>query len=201
MKKFHKVLLAVLAALCVIFGIITANLLVRTAEVKDTAAKTVFHSLRTLSERFDQVLLSKEYTIRDSETVLRALYEMDTAVTAAEELYARSVKNGNSFSALADALGSSHFAMLNEVPVESILYDGELSENELEFITELAVDVHYLLIPMYREDGMNIRHDLSYSDVRASLEKFLEKWGFWSWSSDAPYELLESDVDWTRYTD
>lgn len=201
MKKFHKVLTAVLAVLCVIFGSITANLLVRTAEVKDTAAKTVFCSLRTLSERFDQVLLSKEYTIRDSEAVLRALYEMDTAVTAAEELYARSIKNGNSFSALADALGSSHFALLNDVPVESVLYDGELDENELAFITELAVDVHYLLIPMYGEDGMNIGHDLSYSDVRASLEKFLEKWGFWSWSSDAPYELLESDVDWARYTD
>lgn len=201
MKKFHKVITAVLAVLCVIFGIITANLLIRTAEVKDTAAKTVFYSLRTLSERFDQVLLSKEYTIRDSEAVLRALYEMDTAVTTAEELYASSVKNGNSFSALADALGSSHFAMLNDVPVESILYDGELDENELAFITELAVDVHYLLIPMYREDGMNIRHDLSYSEVRGSLEKFLEKWGFWSWSSDAPYELLESDVDWARYTD
>ena len=195
MKKIHKITIVALAVLCAVLGMISANLLIRTADVKKYAARTVFVSLRTMAERFDQVLLSEEYTVRDSETVLRALYEMETAVTAAEEFYSHSIQNGNSFSDLADALGSSYSALHNDVPVESILYDGYPDENELEFITELAVDVHYLLIPMYGEDGMNIRHDLSYSEVRTSLEKFLEKWGYWSWSSDAPYELLESHID------
>ncbi len=194
MKKPYKILIIFLAALCAVFGIVSANLLIHGANIKAFAAKTVFVSLRSIEERLDNTLLSKEYTVRDSETLLRALYELETAVTAAEKLYSNPIDVGyHSLFDLADALGSSYSALHNDVAVESILYDGELDENELEFITELAVDVYYLLLPMYGEDGMNIKDNLKYGEVRQPLGNFIKKWGFWAWSSDAPYELLDRE--------
>jgi len=194
MKKPYKILIITIAALCAVFGIVSANLLIHGANIKAFAAKTVFVSLRSIEERLDNTLLSKEYTVRDSETLLRALYELETAVTAAEKLYSNPIDVGHhSLFDLADALGSSYSALHNDVSVESILYDGELDENELEFIKELAVDVYYLLLPMYGEDGMNIKDNLKYGEVRQPLGNFIKKWGFWAWSSDAPYELLDRE--------
>ena len=46
---------------------------------------------------------------------------------------------------------------------------------------------------MYGEDGMNIKDNLKYGEVRQPLGNFIKKWGFWAWSSDAPYELLDRE--------
>lgn len=199
MTKLYKPVLIILAVLCAVLGVISANSLIRATNAKNYAAKIVFYSLRTIDERLENLLLSGEYTVQDSEKVLRAICEADMAVRVAEKLYPDSITNGNSFFAVGDALGCSYFANHNGVSVESVLYDGEISKNELKFITELEVDIYNLLLPMYREDGMNIRSDLTYSEIRQPLSEFLKKWGFWAHSSDAPYELLDSDEPFVKY--
>lgn len=196
MTKLYKPALILLAVLCAVLGIITAVSFSRAGEIKDYAAKTIFYALRSVDERLEYTVSSGKYTNRDSETVLQSLYEIQTAVTAAEKLYTSRIADGyQSLYDLADALGCSYFASHNDVPVESVLYDGELGENELEFIRVLSEDVKYILAPLLHEDGMNIKDDLSYGEIRQPLDKFIEKWGFWSGRSEAPYELLNSDEE------
>lgn len=196
MTKSYKSVLIILAVLCAVLGIITAVSFSRASEIKAYAAKTVFSALRSIDERLEYTVSSGKYTVRDSEIVRQSLYEIQTAVIAAEKLYANRIADGyQSLYDLADALGCSYIASHNDVSVESILYDGELGENELEFIRILSEDVNYILAPMLHEDGMNIKDDLSYGEIRQPLDKFIEKWGFWSWRSEAPYELLNSDEE------
>lgn len=194
MKKSAVILITVLAlttAILLICAGISAN---RAADIKNYAAATVFFSVRVLDERLGWTVSSGEYTLRDSQIALLALAEIETAVDTAEKLYTSSVFAGNrSFLELADALGCSYYAAHNNVPVESILYDGELSEKELRFLAELSASVHDLLEVMLDEDGLNMRGDLTYDEIRKPLSEFVDYWGFWSSSSDAPYELLNSD--------
>ncbi len=163
----------------------------RTSDVKQTCIQRIFSALHTLDQRLGNAVYSGTYSAKESEQMQYALASLDSSVCAAEEFYSHSDIPGNHrFADIANALSSSYAALHNNKRVESILFDGIVSEKELEFLTALWEDVGVLLQPMLAEDGLNLRHDLTYDDIRPPLAKFLEKWGLWWHHADAPYELL-----------
>ena len=78
-------------------------------------------------------------------------------------------------------------------PVASILYDGELLDNELQFIETLYIDLEAVYSTMLAEDGLNKRDDLRYDEIRKDLNPFLQKWLEWGRFGEAPYYLLNQE--------
>lgn len=191
MKKCFLILLILLALTTVILAACLTVSHERTSDVKQTCTQRIFYALHTLEQRLGYAVYSGTYDTKESEQIQYALASLDSLVCAAEDFYASSSIPGNhGFADLADALGSSYSAKHNNDVVESILFDGTVAEKELEFLTVLWDDVKILMQPMLAEDELNLRHDLTYEDIRTPLAKFLTKWGLWSNHSDAPYELL-----------
>lgn len=191
MNKLLKILLLVLALTVLILSLCLAVSLGHAADVKNMCTRQIFYALNTLDTRLEVAVSNKTYSTGESEQMLTELASLDSLVCAAEEFYRYSdIPGSRRFADIADALGSSYAELHNNKRVESILFDGSVSEKELEFLTALRDDVNILIQPMLAEDGLNLRHDLIYDDIRPPLAEFLAKWGFWRNLADAPYELL-----------
>ena len=159
-------------------------------DTKQECMSQIFFNAYHLSQRLEFISHSGEYTEKDSETIQTYLSGLEANVQVCSKLSGDEKLAG--FSTIANALGSYYSAQHNEVMVQGVLYDGKVSESELSFISVLSADLGMLLGEMLSDNGIGMKEDLSYNDIKRPLSDFLSKWGEWSWNSEAPYELLNA---------
>ena len=117
---------------------------------------------------------------------------MEKAILTTNVLYAR--KPAWELRGVINAVGCSYAAMHNDTRVESILYDGVVSDEEYLVLEVFRADIRSLYAPMLAEDGLNLRRGgVSYDEIREDVRKFTFKWGDWGSLDGAPYPLLSRE--------
>lgn len=197
--KIRKSAKVIMALLCVIV-ILSGNLISayrKSEATKQQCASRIFYAMHNIVYELRHTMYTGEYTYSHSECVCKNLNTLGELVSIGEHQYA-TVFNRSSIRIygtydLTNAMGCAYTALHNYKPVASILYDGELSDNEFQFIEALYADLNAVYSLMLGPDELNRREDLRYEDIRKELNRFLQKWEDWSWSSDAPYHLLNQN--------
>lgn len=187
-KTVFTIILTVLLVLIIVFAYGFAKEKNLVDSVKQECVSQIFRDAYQLSERLEFISHSGEYSEADSEKIQYYLSGLEANVRTCCRLSGDEMPTG--FSTLAKALGNYYSAQHNDVMVESVLYDGRMSADELSFISALSGDLSILLGEMVSDSGLDMKDNLSYEDIKEPLEAFLSKWGEWSWMSDAPYDLL-----------
>ncbi len=157
----------------------------------------LFNAMHDTVYTLRRAVASGEYTYVHSEKAIQNLTVIDKSAAMAAYLYhgefAKGFYDPVSLTALTNALGNSYAANHNGAAVESILYDGVTTEKELRFIEALLADLEAVYGAMLDEDGLNLRKNLRYKDIRGQLNRFLQKWEHWEEESAAPYALLNRE--------
>lgn len=180
--------------LCVLTAVLVSSEM-KAAAVKRSTASTVFHSLKEIDRCLEYAVLTGTYDARAAEKVGIYFSRMEGAIQTADQLYARG--HARELRGVINAVGCAYAAVHNNTWVESILYDGVVSEQEYAFLEALRADVCALYEPMLAEDGLNMRRGgVSYDEIREEVGEFTDKWGDWRVSSlggGAPYALLDRE--------
>lgn len=186
-----------IAALVCIVVILSGSLISayrKSAITEQKCADGIFRAMHDIVYTLRNTMYTGEYTYGHSVEVCKNLMAMEELVSIGEYQYT-SWFNKSSFRFsgvrdLIDAMGCTYSALHNGKNVASILYDGELSDDELQFIEALYTDLEAVYSTMLAEDGLNKRDDLRYDEIRKDLNPFLQKWLEWGWFGEAPYYLL-----------
>lgn len=189
MRRILVALTILLAAAVIILSVCLGIMSSRVNELKNECVSDIFSSLNVIEERLAYIVYSEDYTCSDSEKLQSALGTIDSSVKAAKKLCGKEYYD--SFFDLQRSLGSYYSAEHNGINVQSVLFDGQLSENEQEFLKALHNDMEHLLKSMSNDDGSKLS-GLSFEDIESEISVFLRKWGEWSWNSEAPYDLLNA---------
>ncbi len=194
MKKKHValVLILVLFVALLILAVCHVTQKSRICDLLDDSTAEIFAGTRNLAERLEFISHSGEYSVKDSEKIQYYLATLEANVRTLSKLSDKKELAASGFATLANALGHYYSAQHNDVMAGSVLYDGKVSADELEFISALCADLNILLGTMLSEDGLGMKDGLSYEDIKEPLGAFLSKWGEWSWNSEAPYDLLNA---------
>ena len=190
-KTVFAVILTALLVLTLVFAYGFSKEKKVANNVKQECTSEIFWNLYYLSERLEFISHSGEYSEKDSEKIQYYLSGLEANVGICSKL-SGAKESLSGFSTVARALGNYYSAQHNDVMVQSILYDGKVSADELSFISALYADLNLLLGEMLLENGLGMRDNLSYGDIEEHLSEFLSKWGEWSWNSEAPYDLLNA---------
>jgi len=196
MNCLSKILLLFLALTVLILSVSLGVSYNHSADTQNACTRYILSSLRTLDETLGVVVSHGTCDEKQSEHLQYAFGTLDSITGTVEQLYPKPTiyhPYNQWFRDLSKALGSYYAGEINNVPVEGILYDGEISEKELQFLTDLYTDLQTMIRPLFDTDGINWRDDLTYDDLRPLLAEFLTKWGCWYPFADAPYELLISE--------
>ncbi len=162
-------------------------------------AYDIFFAMHDVVYTLRNTVRTGEYTYGHSETMVRNLAIIDEANAMGEFIYHSTIRRGFDtfcgWKGLIDAVGCTYGSIHNGKRVGSILYDGMVSDKELEFLTLLLADLEEVYGIMLGEDGLNRRGDLDYPLIRKRLNQFAKKWGEWSVSvhSESPYDLLNAE--------
>ncbi len=187
MKKTTIIIIA-FAVVTAILGICLTVSASRSAEVEQNCTAAVFGAVRELARETDTICETREYGQQSRETIAIALERISRAVSIMN-YYDQDWKSfGGSLHGLTQVLGMWNL-QINNAHVESIPYDGIISDEEAAFLSVLHADLEALLIPMLAEDGLNMRRNLSYRDIRGQLEKFCQKYSTWDPAYE-PYDIL-----------
>lgn len=197
-RRIKKTVILTVIFTCIL-GVLTAALVsseMKIAAVKRNAAATVFYSSKEIDRCLEYAIRTRTYNARSAEIVCVELGRMEKAIITTNLLYGRR-GHARELHDLIDAVGSSYAATHNDTRVESILYDGVVSEEEYLFLEVFRTAIRALYAPMLAEDGLNIRRGgVSYDEIREEVREFTQKWGDWSVSSlggFAPYALLDRE--------
>lgn len=192
-RKIKKTVILTVIFACILC-VLTAALISsqkQIAAVKRNTAVTVFYSLKEVDRCLEYALRADAYDTQRAERISIYFSKMDGAIAAANALYTQ--EQVPRLGGLIDALGCSYAAVHNDMPVESILYDGVVSEEEYAFLEALRADVRALYEPMLLGDGLNMRPDVSYDTIRADVRAFAQKWGdrrAYTLDGETPYAWL-----------
>jgi len=174
-----------------LFSLVSAH--VKNVNMMNEAAYDIFHTLKEICSFLKFAYEQEKYDYQSSELVCTNIYKLSYTISFAESLHYKQILSSSSIRELSTALGCRYAAIHTYENVEAILKDGKVSEKEYQFIKYLCNDIESLYTTMLSEDGTNPKKNLKYSQIRYDLKNFADKWGNWSWSSDAPYELLQKE--------
>lgn len=192
-RKF--VMEGIVVALVVAIVILTAFLVDsnrKISNVKNECAETIFSALQSIS------LNLPRYETIDEPGVLGvipgALMRVDAAMRIAEGFSDDDIgiPEGSGFDLLSTIFGGKLSREINGVSIESLLFDGKLSENEHEFMEKFAAAVDELVSEM-TDNGQTLKAGYSYSKMRDSLKSFVEYWTNTDFSTETPLSLLSVD--------
>lgn len=189
MKRLFLILLCAALVIAVICAAVSGS---RVAKLKQYCAISVYASLGQLLRVLDEIEADGEYTAAQNEYIQLTLAELAETIATAEHFYPYPILWRGWTDApldLSAALGCRH--------PDGVLYDGALSENEMQFIHLLRTDVEQMRTVLSGDPGglrgYHLRDDLSWNDVRAQLDDFFAVWGWWSTEAGSPYALLVVD--------
>ena len=188
-RKIKKTVLLTVIFTCILC-VLTAALISaqkQIAAVKRDTAVTVFYTCKEIDRCLEYAIAARTYDARSAEIVCIELAEMENAILMTNSLYTR--EHVGELRGVIHAMGCSYAAVHNNMPVESILYDGAVSEAEYAFLEALRADVRALYEPMLLGDGLNMRPDVSYDTIREDVRAFAQKWGDWR-AGETPYAWL-----------
>ena len=193
-RRIKKTVILTVVFTCIL-GVLTAALIsseMKIAAVKRNAAGTVFSSAKEIDRCLEYAISTRTYNARSVEIICVELSRMEKAILTTNALYAR--KPAWELRGVINAVGCSYAAMHNDTRVESILYDGVVSDEEYLFLEVFRADIRSLYAPMLAEDGLNLRRGgVSYDEIREDVRKFTFKWGDWGSLDGAPYPLLSRE--------
>ena len=172
-----RITLAVLLAITAAMGLFHTN---RERQLKNMMASRSFYALHGLSQNLGTIILEGECRGAVSEAMQGRLSSLTDSISTAN-LFTQNFKSisSNTYD-LARALGTWTMTV-NDTEVAGILWDGKISESELEFIGLLKADIDALLAPFYAEDGLNLRSGgIKWSELREPLGQFMQKWDTWN---------------------
>ena len=193
-RRIKKTVILTVVFTCIL-GVLTAALIsseMKIAAVKRNAAGTVFSSAKEIDRCLEYAISTRTYNARSVEIICVELSRMEKAILTTNVLYAR--KPAWELRGVINAVGCSYAAMHNDTRVESILYDGVVSDEEYLFLEVFRADIRSLYAPMLAEDGLNLRRGgVSYDEIREDVREFTFKWGDWGSLDGAPYPLLNRE--------
>ena len=178
MKK--KIISIVLAVIIGVAGGLGTSAVIREKQLKSALASSCFFALRGLSQNLGSIETTGECPGQVSEEMQRNITSLGTAISVANRFTQGHKQISGGVYDLARALGTWTVS-INNTEVAGILWDGEISAQELEFIGLLKADIDALLAPFYAEDGLNLRSGgIKWSELREPLGQFMQKWVTWN---------------------
>lgn len=164
-------------------------------QIEDNCAYEIYISMHDAVYALRNAVTTGSYTYGHSEVVCRNLALIHGYVKTADDVYYHAFnqlsRRYDEIDGLVRAMGCTYTGTVNSERAEAILYDGVLSENEMQFIELLYADLSEVYAIMLAEDGLNRREDLDYDMIHDAIHGFLDKWGEWrDMNYDTPYRLL-----------
>ncbi|MBE6610889.1 MAG: hypothetical protein E7632_00235 [Ruminococcaceae bacterium] len=186
--KRSTIIILVLALTTAILMAMVGISAARDAKIKEHCVGAVFGGVKELARETHSIAESGEYGLQSRETIAGSLKAIGNAVTVMNSYDAGWKSFGGGLFGLSQVLGMWDMD-INDTHVQSIPYDGKISDGERAFLTQLSADLDALLAPMLAEDGLNMRTGLKWSDFRDALEAFCETYSTWN-PAFAPFDLL-----------
>lgn len=186
-----------LAFLCVVAVLVTGlgSAWGKLRRIQNDCTYGIFWSMHDVVYALRNTVTTGRYTYGHSEVVCRNLALIEGYVDTADDVYYHAFnqisREYDGVEALLDAMGCTHTGFINSERAEAILYDGAISDKEMQFIELLYEDLSEVYAIMLAEDGLNRRDDLDYGMIHDAIHAFLDKWGEWrDMNYDTPYRLL-----------